>query len=110
MGDRVILQSGPALGLGPNPPSHLSAPLPLDVDLMAQIEVSIVCTEMLVCTWHVPNMVTREYVRFFYCLIMFIEILIRHRFEGNCGFPKKNERNRIIVCRAILLVEQCEIK
>ena len=35
------------------------------------------------------NMVTREYVEFFYFLIMFIEILIRHRFEGNCGFPKK---------------------
>ena len=47
MGDRVILQSGPALGLGnhtfANPPSP---PLPLDVDLMAQIEVSIVCTEV----------------------------------------------------------------
>ena len=54
MGDWVILQSGPALGLSnptfANPPSNLSAPLPLDVDLMAQIEVSIVCTDRLVCT------------------------------------------------------------
>ena len=54
MRDLIILQSESALGLGnhtfANPPSHLSTPLPLDVDLMAQIEVSIVCTEMLVCT------------------------------------------------------------
>jgi len=54
MGDWVILQSEPALGMDnhtfTNPPSHLSAPLPLDVDLMAQIEVSIVCTDRLVCT------------------------------------------------------------
>ena len=39
-----------------NPPFHLSAPLPLDVDLMLQIEVSIVCTERLVCTSYVPYM------------------------------------------------------
>ena len=36
MADWLILQSGPALGLGndtfANPPSHLFAPLPLDVD------------------------------------------------------------------------------
>ena len=54
MWDWVILQSGPALGLDnhtfANPSSHLPAPLPLDVDLMAQIEVFIVCTERLVCT------------------------------------------------------------
>ena len=53
MGDWVILQFGPALGLGnrtfANPPPTL-VPLPLDVDPMAQIEVSIICTEMLVCT------------------------------------------------------------
>ena len=58
MGDWVILQFGPALGLGNhtfvNLPSHLSAPLPLDVDLMAQVEVFIVCTEMLVCNMF-PN-------------------------------------------------------
>ena len=51
MGDWVILQSGPALELGnhtfANPPSHLSAPLSLDVDLMVHIEISIVCTERL---------------------------------------------------------------
>ena len=40
MGDGIILQSGPALGLGnhtfanPSPPS---VPFPLDVDQMAQI-------------------------------------------------------------------------
>ena len=54
MEDWVILQSKPALGLDnhtfTNSSSHLSALLPLDVDLMAQIEVSIVCTEILVCT------------------------------------------------------------
>jgi len=54
MRDWIILQSGHALGLNnhtfANPPSHLSAPLSLNVDLMAQIEVFIVCTEMLVCT------------------------------------------------------------
>ena len=42
-----------------NPPSHPSAPLPLDVDpmaqievsiVLAQIEVSIVCMKRLVCT------------------------------------------------------------
>jgi len=33
---------------------------------------------------------------------MFIEILIRHRFEGNCGFLKENESNHIIVCRGML--------
>ena len=33
-----------------NSPSHLSTFLPLNVDLIAQIEVSIVCTERLVCT------------------------------------------------------------
>ena len=53
MRDWIILQSEPALELGnytfANPPSHLAAPLPLDVDLMTQIEVSIVCTERLVC-------------------------------------------------------------
>jgi len=53
MGDEIILQSGPALGLGnhtfANPFSHLSAPLPLDVDLMAQIEVFIIYTERLIC-------------------------------------------------------------
>jgi len=53
MGDSVILQSGPAFGLDNHtfakPPCHLSAPLLLDVDLMAQIEVSIVYTERLVC-------------------------------------------------------------
>ena len=58
MRDWIILQSGSALGLNnhifANPPSHLSALLSLDVDLMAQIEVFIVCTEMLVCTWYVP--------------------------------------------------------
>ena len=59
MGDWVILQSGPALGLlgnhtFANPPSHLPAPLPLDDDLMVHIEVFIVCTERLVCTWYVP--------------------------------------------------------
>ena len=59
MGDWVILQSGPALRLlgnhtFANPPSHLSAPLPLDDDLMVHIEVFIVCTERLVCTWYVP--------------------------------------------------------
>ena len=58
MGDWVILQFGPALGLGnhtfANPPSHLSAPLALDVDLMAQIEVFIVCMERLVYTWYGP--------------------------------------------------------
>ena len=47
----VILQYGPALGLGnytfANSPSHISAHLPLDVDLMAQIEVSIVCMKIL---------------------------------------------------------------
>ena len=52
MGDWVILRPGPVLGLGnhtfANPPSYLSAPLPLDVDLMTQIEVFIVCTEKLV--------------------------------------------------------------
>ena len=32
----------------PNPP------YPLDVDPITQIEVSIVCTERLVCTWYVP--------------------------------------------------------
>ena len=57
MRDCVILQSGSALELGnhtfTNLASHLSAPLLLDVDLMAQIEVSIVCTEKLVCTWYV---------------------------------------------------------
>jgi len=46
-GDGIILQSGPALGLGnhifANPPFHALAPLPLDVDPMAQIGVSIVC-------------------------------------------------------------------
>ena len=46
MGDGIILQSGPALGLGnhtfANPPSP-PAPLPLDVDPMAQIGVFIVC-------------------------------------------------------------------
>ena len=56
--DRIFLQSRPAFGLGnhtfANPPCHLSAPLPLDVDLMAQIEVFIVCTERLVCNWYVP--------------------------------------------------------
>ena len=54
MRDWVILQSESALGLGnhtfANCPSHLSASLPLDVDLMVQIEVSTVCTERLVCT------------------------------------------------------------
>ena len=54
MEDWIILRSGPALGLGnhtfANPPFHLSAPLPLDVDMMTQIEVSIVCMERLVCT------------------------------------------------------------
>ena len=53
MGDCVILQSEPALKLDnhtfANPPPT-PAPLPLDVDLMAQIEVSIVYTERLVCT------------------------------------------------------------
>jgi len=53
MGDGIILQFGPALGLGnhtfANPPSHLPAPLPLDVDPMAQIAVFIVCRERLVC-------------------------------------------------------------
>ena len=62
MGDGIILQSGPVLGLGnhtfANPPSYLSAPLPLDVDLMTQIEVFIVYTERLVCTWYVPKMHT----------------------------------------------------
>ena len=57
MRDWVILQSIPALGLGnqtfANPSFHLSAPLLLDVDLMTQIEVFIVCTERLVCTWYV---------------------------------------------------------
>ena len=54
IGDWVILQSGPALGLDnhtfANPSSHLSASLPLDVDLMTQIEVFIVCMKRLVCT------------------------------------------------------------
>ena len=54
MGDWVILQFGSALELGnhtyENLSSHLSTPLPLDVDLMSQIEVSIVCMERLVCT------------------------------------------------------------
>ena len=40
-GDWLILQSEAAIVLGnhtfANPPSHLSAPLPLDVDLMTQI-------------------------------------------------------------------------
>jgi len=40
-GELVNLQSGPAFGLDnyifANFPSHLSAPLPLDVDLMAPI-------------------------------------------------------------------------
>ena len=58
IGDWVILQFGPALGLGNhtfvNLSSHLSAPLPLDVDLRVQIEVFKVCTERLVCTWYVP--------------------------------------------------------
>ena len=58
MRDWVILQSEPALGLCnhtfANPPSHLSAPLPLDVDLRVQIEVFKVRTERLVCTWYVP--------------------------------------------------------
>ena len=53
MGDCVILQSEPALGLinhtFSNLPSHLSVPLPLDVDLMTQIEVSIICTKRFVC-------------------------------------------------------------
>ena len=43
MGDGIILQSGPTLGLEnhtfANSPSHAHAPLPLDVDLMAQNEV-----------------------------------------------------------------------
>ena len=59
IGDWVILQSGPALGLDnhifANPPSHLSTPLSLDVDLIVQIGVFIVCTKMLVCTWYVPK-------------------------------------------------------
>ena len=59
----VILQFGPALGLGnhtfANSPSHLSAPLPLDVDLMAQNEVynlhgevglHLICSPFLI-TW-----------------------------------------------------------
>jgi len=54
MRDWVIFQSGPALGLDNhifvNFPSHPSVPLPLDVDLMFQIEVSIVYTERLICT------------------------------------------------------------
>ena len=54
MVDQVILQSGPTLGLGnhtfANPPSHLSAPLPLDVDLMAQIKVSIEVSLHLICS------------------------------------------------------------
>ena len=58
MGDWVILQSGPALGLDnqtfANPPSHLPMPHPSDVDPMAQIKVSIVCMERLVCTKYVP--------------------------------------------------------
>ena len=58
MGDWVILQAGPAFRLSnhnfANPPSHLSAPLPLDVDMMVQIEVFIICTERLVCTWYIP--------------------------------------------------------
>jgi len=49
------------------------------------------------------NMVTREYTDFFYCL-MFVEILIRHRFEGNCESLKENKRNHI------MFVERCEIK
>ena len=47
MGGGIILQSGPALELDnhifANPPSHIPASLPLDVDPMAQIGVSIVC-------------------------------------------------------------------
>jgi len=54
MGDWVILQFEPALGLGnhtfANPVSHPSAPLPLAVEPMAHIEVSVVCTKRLVCT------------------------------------------------------------
>ena len=54
MEDWIILQLTAHLGLGnhtfANIPSHLFASLLLDVDLMTQIEVSIVCTERLVCT------------------------------------------------------------
>ena len=54
MRDWINLQSGPTLKLGNHiftkPPSHLSAFLPLDVDLMVQIEISIVYTERLVPT------------------------------------------------------------
>ena len=50
MGDEIILQSGPTFGLGnhtfANPPSYAHAPLPLDVDPMTQIGVSIVCIRM----------------------------------------------------------------
>ena len=53
-GDWIILQSGPPLGLDnhifANPPSHFSASFPLDVDLMVQIEIFIVCTKKLICT------------------------------------------------------------
>jgi hypothetical protein len=46
-GDEIILQCGSALGLSnhifANSPSHASAPLPLDVDPMAQIGISIIC-------------------------------------------------------------------
>ena len=57
MGDWVILQYGPALGLDnhnfANPPSHLSVPIPLDVDLMTQIEVQSLHGEVslqLICS------------------------------------------------------------
>ena len=50
MEDGIILQSGPALGLGnqtfADPSSYTHAPLPLDVDPMTQIGVSIVCIRM----------------------------------------------------------------
>ena len=62
-----ICKSPPALGLGnhtfTNPP--LPPPLrpPLDVDPVVQIEVYIVCTKRLVCTWYVPCFISTSSLR-----------------------------------------------
>ena len=62
MGDGIILQSGPALGLGnqtfANASSYAHALLPLDVDPMTQIGVSIVCIRMWFAYHTLPTSVS----------------------------------------------------
>ena len=70
MRDWIILQSEPALELGnytfANSPSHISAPLPLDVDLMAQIEVCIVC---IVCMKILEHLPCRHFLEQLLCIV-----------------------------------------